>query len=75
MLEEGSDSLRHADQSPKMGDDKVAQMITAHHQVLADAMVLEVIPDELIGVELRRVCGKKEEAELPFGRVDILIRS
>ena len=72
MLEEGSDSLRHAAQSAKMGGEEFAQVITAHHEMFADAVVLEVISDELIRVELWRVRGKKEQAELPFGRVHVV---
>jgi hypothetical protein len=47
-------------------------LVGAGRRHAADPMILDVVPDLLVGVELRRVGGQEKQTQPAFGGVDEL---
>ena len=51
-----------------MGNDHLLHLVGAGYGLPADAVIFQMVPDLLVGVELRGIRRQAEERELTFGR-------
>ena len=55
LVEEGADGLPILLEPPEMAKDDGLEVVWPSDAPLAHVMVLEVIPDQLVGIEFRRM--------------------
>ena len=66
LQKEPADLFWHSLQRTKAGHDLLFQMVGSFDGCPAKLVILEVVPNQFVGVQLRRVRSKEEEAELPL---------
>jgi hypothetical protein len=57
----------HRLQAAQRGDGEGLELVRTGNEGAADAAVLDLLPDPLVGVELRGVPGELEQPQLPVG--------
>ena len=75
FLKEPAQSGGRSLQRPQMAQDVAPELRRRLQQALADPMRLQMIPDELIGVEFRGVRRQEEQPQAAVGRLHEVLHS
>jgi hypothetical protein len=60
LSKEATNDVGQSLERPKVARDDALEFVPASRDPLPHAMVLEMIPDQLVGVQLRRVRGQED---------------
>jgi hypothetical protein len=71
-MEERTDERRFGFDGGQVGLDPAAEGFVAAQRRLADTLALEVVPHELVGVQLGYVARQKVQLEAPLEALDVV---